>query len=102
MKKAFAWLESNGIEYTLHDYKKLGAPVDKLKAWSKQHGWEALLNVKGNTFRQLPPARQQGVNATKAIALMQEVPSIIKRPIIEGGKTLLVGFDVEAYRTALK
>jgi arsenate reductase len=101
MKKAFAWLESNHTN-TRFTITELGAPVDKLKAWCKQHGWECFLNVKGNTFRQLPPARQQGLNSSKALALMQEVPSIIKRPVIEGGKSLLIGFDPEAYRAALK
>jgi arsenate reductase len=102
MKKAFAWLEGNGIAYTLHDYKKLGAPEDRVRAWIKQAGWEKVLNTKGKTFRDLPAARQQGLNDTKAAALMVEFPSAIKRPVLECGKTLLLGFDESAYRSALK
>ena len=102
MKKAFAWLEGNGIEYTFHDYKKLGAPEANVKSWIKQAGWERVLNTKGKTFRDLPAARQQGVDGTKAAALMVEFPSAIKRPVIEGGKALLVGFDEDAYKAALK
>jgi arsenate reductase (glutaredoxin) len=102
MKKAFAWLEGNGIEYTLHDYKKAGVPAEKVKAWLKQASWGHLVNTKGTTFRQLPPARQQGLDAAKAAALMQELPSVIKRPVIEGGKALLIGFDPERYKAALK
>ncbi len=101
MKKAFAWLEGNGIEYTLHDYKKEGAPPEKLKAWIKQAGWERIVNTKGATFRQLPPSRQQGLDASKAATLLAEFPSAIKRPILENGKKLLIGFDADEYRSAL-
>jgi arsenate reductase len=102
MKKAFAWLEGNGVAYQFHDYKKAGVPNERLAAWVKQCGWERLVNTKGTTFRQLPQQQQQGLNATKAAALMQEAPSLIKRPVIDGGKNLLVGFDPDAYRAALK
>ncbi len=102
MKKAFAWLEGKGIEYTFHDYKKLGAPDARIKAWIKQVGWEHVLNTRGKTFRDLPVARQQGLNDAKAAALMHEFPSAIKRPVIESGTTLLVGFDPAEYAATLK
>lgn len=61
-----------------------------------------MLNTRGTTFKQLPPARQLGLNADKAAALMSEFPSIIKRPVIEaGGKKLLVGFDPARYEDVL-
>jgi arsenate reductase (glutaredoxin) len=102
MKKAFAWLEGKGIAYQFHDYKKLGVPADKAQAWVKQAGWENVLNTKGKTFRDLPPARQKGLDAAKAAALMVEFPSAVKRPVIESGKTLLLGFDEAKYQAALK
>src|SRR5262245_11243689 len=102
MKKAFAWLEGNGVKYAFHDYKKSGAPAEKLKQWIKEIGWESLVNTRGPTFRQLPESRRQGINAAKAQALMQELPSLIRRPVIENGKELLIGFDADRYRTALK
>ena len=102
MKKAFAWLEGKSIEYTLHDYKKSGAPADKLKAWVKQAGWARVLNTKGRTFRDLPASRQQALDAAKAVALMVEFPSAIKRPVIDTGKALLIGFDADEYQAKLK
>jgi arsenate reductase len=101
MKKAFAWLEGKGIEYRLHDYKKEGVPADKAKGWIKQAGWEALINTKGPTFRQLPPARQQGLNAARAQTLMVEFPSLVRRPVIEAGDALLIGFDPDRYQEVL-
>ncbi len=102
MKKAFAWLEGKGIEYQLHDYKKLGAPAERIHAWIEEVGWETLVNAKGTTFRQLPPQRQQNLDAAKAAVLMAEFPSVIKRPVIEAGKKkLLVGFDPARYEQVL-
>ena len=101
MKKAFAWLEGKGIEYTFHDYKKLGAPEERIKVWIKQAGWERVLNTKGKTFRDLPAARQQGLNDARAAALMREFPSAIKRPVLESDRTLLFGFDAGEYAAAM-
>lgn len=101
MKKAFAWLEGKGIEYAFHDYKKLGAPADKVKVWIKQAGWEKVLNTKGKTFRDLPASRQHGLTDAKAALLLVEFPSAIKRPVIESGKALLLGFDEAQYAATL-
>jgi arsenate reductase len=101
VKKAFAWLEGNGVQYRFHDYKKDGAPGEKVRAWVKALGWEALVNTKGPTFRKLPAVRQQELTAAKAVALMVEFPSLIRRPVIESGKELLVGFDPGLYQRSL-
>ena len=101
MKKAFAWLEGNGIAYQLHDYKKSGVAPEKVQAWLAQTPWEELVNTRGTTFCGLPPAKQQGLNAARAAALMVEAPSVIRRPVIEVGKKLLVGFDPERYQAVL-
>lgn len=101
MKKAFAWLEQHGVAYDFHDYKKEGAPADKLKAWARQVGWEALPNTRGPTWRKIPDAEKQDLNEARAIALLVKNPSAIRRPIVEAGSTLLVGFDPERF-AALK
>jgi arsenate reductase (glutaredoxin) len=103
IEKARRWLEERQADYTFHDYKAEGAPEGKLRAWVKEHGWETVLNRKGTTFRALPDADKQGIDADKAVALMLANPSMIKRPVLElpGGKTL-IGFDPELYDIALK
>jgi arsenate reductase len=101
MKKARAWLESHGIAYEFHDYKKAGIERSKLEAWLKAVGWEVLLNRAGTTFRKLPESAKSGLTEAKATRLMLEQPSMIKRPVLERGKTLLVGFNPEKY-AALK
>jgi Spx/MgsR family transcriptional regulator len=93
MKKAFAWLDEHGVEYAFHDYKKSGVDIARLKLWVKHLGWKTLLNTKGTTWRKLAPEQQGDMTQAKAVALMIEHPSLIKRPVVETGQQLLVGFD---------
>lgn len=100
MKKARAWLDGRGVAYGFHDYKAAGIDVATLKKWAGEVGWEALLNRSGTTFRALPEDDKQGLDEAKAIALMVRQPSMIKRPVLETGKGLLVGFKPERYAEA--
>ena len=101
MKRARAWLESHGLAYDFHDYKKTGIDRSRLESWSKKVGWETLINRAGTTFRNLPDTDKQGVNERKAIDLMLAQPSLIKRPVLDlGGGKLLVGFKPETYDEA--
>ncbi len=97
MKKARAWLETHGVEYAFHDYKVDGIDKPRLQQWIKVVGWETLLNRAGTTFRKLPDAAKQDVDESRAVTLMLEQPSMIKRPVLERGRTLLVGFSPEKY-----
>ncbi len=101
MKKARVWLDQHGILYDFHDYKKLGISAEKLNGWADAVGWEVLLNKAGTTFRKLPDADKAGIDRDKAIALMVEQPSLIKRPVLEHPGGVLVGFKPELYAAAL-
>ena len=101
MKKARTWLESHGVKHEFHDYKKAGISREKLAGWAKVVGWQTLLNRAGTTFRKLPEAAKENLDERKALQLMLGQPSMIKRPVLESGKTLLVGFSPEKY-AALK
>jgi arsenate reductase len=102
MKKAFAWLDDHRVRYDFHDYKAAGIDLARLKAWSKQVGWEVLLNTRGTTWRKLSPAQQANLDENKALKLMIENPSLIKRPVLESGNELLVGFSPERYTDEFK
>ncbi|USU05023.1 ArsC family reductase [Sphingomonadaceae bacterium OTU29LAMAA1] len=92
MKKARAWLDAEGIAYHFHDYKIAGVDRTTLEGWVDRIGWEALLNRAGTMFRKLPEADKVGLDAGKAVDLMLAHPSMIKRPVVAHGDTLLVGF----------
>ena len=100
MKKARAWLDGHGVAYAFHDYKAAGIERGALEAWARETGWEVLLNRAGTTFRALPEKDKADLNEKKAIALMLAQPSMIKRPVLDTGKGLLVGFKPEQYEKA--
>ena len=102
MKKAFTWLKDHGVSHTFHDYKASGIDAAHLERWVDQAGWETVLNRAGTTFRKLPDAKKVALDARKAIALMLEQPSMIKRPVLETGSKLLIGFKPDEYSKAFK
>ncbi len=103
VKSAVDWLKKNEVEFEFHDYKKSGIMASKLSEWSKQVGWESLVNKRGTTWRQLDEVVQKKITSEKAaIALMLEKTSVIKRPLIEkNGKVVLLGFDEGEYKKKL-
>lgn len=97
MKKAWTWLDQRGVAYAFHDYKKAGIDRARLEAWAGQVGWQTLLNRAGTTFRALPEADKANLTEASALALMLAHPSMIKRPVLETGDGLLVGFKADSY-----
>jgi arsenate reductase len=102
MKKARAWLDAHGVAYAFHDYKAEGIDKTRLEKWVKALGWEILLNRAGTTFRKLPEADKENLTEKKAIALMLAQPSMIKRPVLENGARLTVGFKPDDYAKVFK
>lgn len=101
VRKARGWLDGKGLAYSFHDYKKAGADTDKLREWVEAEGWETILNRKGPTFRKLDDHLKVDLDAEKAIGLMRENTSTIRRPILEYGGGLLIGFDEQRWSAAL-
>jgi arsenate reductase len=102
MKKARTWLDDRGVAYSFHDYKAAGIERNVLEGWAHKVGWETLLNRAGTTFRKLPDVKKGGLDEGKAIALMLAQPSMIKRPVLDTGGALIVGFKPETYAKAFR
>lgn len=104
VKKAITWLKKNMIEYQFHDYKILGIDAATLKSWTEQVDWELIFNKRSTTYKELASTTQQAVTtASKAISIMQQHTSIIKRPIIvKKGKVVAVGFDTKKYEEVFR
>ena len=100
MKKARAWLDGRGVAYGFHDYKAAGIDEARLRGWCGQVGWDVLLNRAGTTFRGLPEADKAGLDEGRAVRLMLAQPSMIKRPVLDLGDRILVGFRPETYAAA--
>ena len=102
-RKLLLWLKERNIDFDFNDYKKTGISKSKLLIWSKQVGWEKLLNKRGTTWKGLPPEIQEKITSqSAAVNLMVENTSLIKRPVVETGGKLLVGFDEKHYLTHIK
>lgn len=102
MKKAFAWLDAHGVDYAFIDYKQAGVAAAHLPDWNRRAGWQRLLNTRGLMWRKLTETERADVDEAKALALMAQYPTLIKRPVLETGNgSLLVGFDAQAYGTEL-
>ncbi|MDF2970494.1 MAG: arsenate reductase [Microvirga sp.] len=102
MKKARAWLDAKGVSYAFHDYKVQGIDRTQLEGWARSVGWETLLNRAGTTFRKLPETDKTGLDEGKALTLMLDQPSMIKRPVLDLGGQLLVGFKPELYEAIVR
>ncbi|MFC1536801.1 ArsC family reductase [Pseudomonadota bacterium] len=102
VKKARKWLKAEGVGYQFHDYKKEGADPLLLKQWCQSEGWETLLNRRGTTWRKLPDEVKNGVDELRAINLMLESPSMIKRPVLIVDDVIEVGFSADRYAKLFK
>ena len=97
VKKARKWLDEQGIAYEFHDFKKDGLQSDLLFRWEHAVGWETLLNRRGTTWRKLPEDVRDTIDAQSAHEIMLENPSIIKRPVVENGGDVRVGFSADEW-----
>ena len=97
VKKARAWLDGAGVRYDFHDYKASGIDAARLQRWCKQVGWDTLLNRSDTTYRKLAESEKADIDEQKALSLMAAQPTLIKRPVVELGGRLIVGFKPELY-----
>jgi Spx/MgsR family transcriptional regulator len=98
VKKARRWLDEHGVAHRFHDYRKDGLDAAQLQGWIDTLGWEKLLNRSGTTFRKLPDAEKEGLDAAKAKALMLEQPAMIRRPLVDADGALNVGFSADDWQ----
>lgn len=102
VRRARQWLNAAGLGHEFHDFRKAGLSAAHLERWCAALGWETLLNRRGTTWRQLPPARREGVDADRARELMLADPTLVKRPVLEIGDRVEIGFDADRYQTLFK
>ncbi len=101
VKKARLWLEKNSIEFQFHDFRIDGLDITLLEQLESAIGWENMLNQRSTSWRQLNDTQKSTLSRSKAITLMLETPTLIKRPVINTGKKMLIGFKPQDYQTEL-
>ena len=98
VKKARRWLDEQGVAYHFHDVRKDGLDAARLQGWIDALGCEQLLNKAGTTFRKLPDAQKDGLDAASAKALMLDQPAMIRRPVVEADNGISVGFSADEWK----
>ncbi len=101
VKKAKDWLQENNIEYQFHDYRKQGLTADLLESFESAVGWEVLLNKQSTSWRKLSDQQKSQVSKQTALQYMLETPTLIKRPVLNTGEKMIVGFKAENYQQIL-
>lgn len=101
VRKATKWLEAQGIEHHVHDYKKMGVDVAVLEEAFAQHGWDNVINRRSTTWRKLDDSVKEAMDEKSAVAIAQDNPSIVKRPMLKVGANIALGFEEEAYKELL-
>ncbi len=101
VKKARQWLDQNGITYQFHDFRTDGLTLAQLNEFATRSDWNKLLNRSSTSWRQLDAGQQSDLTLEKAIALMLNTPTLIKRPILDTGDKLMIGFNAGHYQTEL-
>lgn len=92
VRAARKWLESEGIAHDFHDFRKDGIVQNILFDWTRELGWDALLNNRSRTWREIPESERADIDEARAVALMVAHPTLIKRPVIDLGRRRIVGF----------
>jgi len=103
VKNAMDWLNNHKVDFVFHNYKKEGVTIEKLQSWCEEAGWEIIFNKKGSTWKLMSEKyKNKKLTEKMAIDIMLEKNSVIKRPIVESGKKLLVGYDEVALANLLQ
>ena len=101
VKKARRWLDRYGIAYQFHDFRTDGLTQAQMNDFAARLDWDTLLNRSSTSWRQLSAEQQCDLTLEKAILLMLNTPTLIKRPILDTGDQLIIGFKADHYQTEL-
>ncbi|HEB62933.1 MAG TPA: ArsC family reductase [Gammaproteobacteria bacterium] len=97
VRKAIKWLNNQGIEYTFHDFRKDGIDEPTVHRWISAAGWETVLNKRGLSWRQLSDEDKKGIDDNKAMKLILENPTLVKRPVLVDQDEIHIGFNEDIY-----
>ena len=97
VKKACNWLVRNNIAFQFHDFRNDGLTQTKVRQWTSLVAWDKLINRRGSTWRALSDQDKTGIDSSRALQLMVERPTLIKRPVVEYDTSITVGFSQESY-----
>ena len=96
-RKARKWLDANNIEYEYHDIRIDGLAIQMLERWSDRIEWKKMLNTRSLTWRKIPETDRGDLTKDKALALMMQHNTLVKRPVLECDEFIALGFSPDNY-----
>ncbi|GHB06735.1 arsenate reductase [Modicisalibacter luteus] len=98
-RKARKALDAQGTPYQFHDLRGDGLSAEQLEAFLARAELASVLNTRSTTWRALAVEEQQAAKADPAHArrLILAQPTLLKRPLLDTGERLLVGFTADTY-----
>ena len=97
IKKARKHLDSKNISYVFHDFKKQGLTIPQVELWLQKQPIEVLVNKRSTSWKQLSDEQKQALMEQTDLSMLESMPTLIKRPVLETGNSLLIGFKVDEY-----
>ncbi len=101
VKKARIWLDKHAVAYRFHDFRVDGLSAELLESWLVRSDWQKLLNRRSTSWHELNDLQKSSIDQASATQLMLEIPTLIKRPVLDSSTNLLIGFDPQQYQTVL-
>ena len=97
-RNARKWLTEHGQEHRFHDLRTDGLDLEMLERWAQALEWDKLLNTRSITWRKVPEVDRADLTSRKAMALMLDEPTLVKRPVLETDEIVVVGFSPDSYK----
>jgi arsenate reductase len=98
VKKARRWLDTQGVSYRFHDLRSDGLDEAEVRRWLDRLGWMHLVNRRSSSWKAMDENDRAAMNDETAVKHILATPTLIKRPLLEHGGVLEVGFGEARYR----
>ena len=102
VRNAMKWLDANGVAYEFFDYRREKLSPTVVDDWFARAGWETVFNRNSTTFKELPDSEKSGINAQRAKQMLLAETNLIKRPILDTGNALLIGFKADTWAQVIE
>jgi Spx/MgsR family transcriptional regulator len=101
VRNAMKWLDAHGVAYEFIDYRKEALEPKVVDGWFDRAGWESVFNRNSTTFKELPDEAKAGIDRKRAREMILAETNLIKRPVLDTGDALLLGFKADTYAKTL-
>lgn len=97
VRAARKWLDAQGIAHRFHDVREDGLDTALVQSWFDGLGWDKVVNKRSTTWKQLDAEQRDSIDASSALQLIIDNPTLAKRPVLNTGSELHLGFKPAQY-----